>query len=61
MEGGDCGVVDVGYEARGGVEVVVGGGVLSCEVGGGVGPGGVAGGVEGCFVRLVVVGRHGCH
>ena len=68
-EGGDRWVVDVRYEARGGVEGGVGGGVLSGEVGGVVGSGGVAGGV-GCYavglgrgvvVVVIVVGGHGCY
>ena len=45
---GDGVVVDVGYEARGGVEGGVGGFVFAGEVGGGVGEGHVAGVVGAC-------------
>lgn len=57
-ERSDCRVVDVGYEARRAVEVGVGGGVLSGEVGRVVGPLCVAGGVRCYAVRLVVGGSH---
>lgn len=47
-EEGDGVVIDVGDEARGGVEVCVGGFIFSSEVGAGVGKGRVAGSVGAC-------------